>query len=101
METTILKTQQEIKDFFNGKIDSNGKNAFFSVKGSKFWTHRIFRVHQSDKEIAEGWFFIVGQKDIAKEGVIVLDEELNAYENVYQIKVSEITEIALEQIKNQ
>lgn len=98
METIILKTQKEIEDFFNGKIDSYGRNAFFSLKGSKIWAHRIFRVYQSDKESTEGWRFIVGQKDIAKDGVIVFEEELNAKGNVYKIKISEITEITLEPI---
>lgn len=36
METIILNTREEIEDFFNGKIDSYGRNAFFSLKGSKF-----------------------------------------------------------------
>lgn len=98
MKTIILNTREEIEDFFNGKIDLYGRNAFFSLKGSKIWAHRIFRVHHSDKEPTEGWHFIVGQKDIAKEGVIMLDEELNAHENVYMIKISEITEITLEPI---
>lgn len=98
METIILNTREEIEDFFNGKIDSYGRNAFFSLKGSKIWAHRIFCVHQSSKEPTEGWRFIVGQKDLAKEGVIMLDEELNSHENVYKIKISEITEITLEPI---
>lgn len=101
METITLKTRKEIEDFFNGKIDSYSRNAFFSLEGSKVWAHRIFCVHQSGKELAEGWRFIIGQKDLAKEGVVVLDEELNAYENVYKIKISEITEITLEPITEQ
>lgn len=100
MKTETLKRQKEIEDFFNGKIDFYGRNTFFSLEGNKFWAHRLFRIHQSGKTLAEGWHFIVGQKDIAKEGVIILDEELNTNENVYRIKISEITEITLEPIND-
>lgn len=96
MDKIVLKTRKEIEDFFNGKIDCYGKNAFFSLEGSKIWIHRVFRVYEKNKPLPEGWRFIAGQKDLAKEGVIVFEEELNDMENVYKMKISEITEIMLE-----
>ena len=99
METIILKTQQEIKNFLTGEIKVDNMNARLSMKGLEKWKKQMFNVCW-DATIKDGYIAILSMPNLdQKEGVFTLLEKnakLDKTKSRYLVKVDEIEEIILE-----
>ena len=100
METKILKTQQEIKNFLTGEMKVNNMNARLSMKGIEKWEKQMFNVCW-DATIKDGFIEILSMPNLnQKEGVFTLLEKnakLDETKSRYMVKVDEIEEIILEE----
>lgn len=98
METIILRTQQEIKNYLTGEMKVDNMNARLSMKGIEKWKKQLFNVCW-DATIKDGFIEIFSLPNLnQKDGVFILIKKAEVGENQsrYKVKVDEIEEIVLE-----
>lgn len=100
METIILKTQQEIKNFLTGEMKVDNMNARLSMKGIEKWKKQVLNVCW-DATIKDGFVEILSMPNLdQKKGVFTLLEKtakLDETKSRYSVKIDEIEEIILEE----
>lgn len=99
METIILKTKQEIKNFLTGEMKVDNMNARLSMKGIEKWKKQVLNVCW-DATIKDDFVEILSMPNLdQKKGVFTLLEKnakLDEKKSRYSVKIDEIEEIILE-----
>lgn len=112
MKTIILKTKEEIEDFLllRNRFDSHvfiatDYNSFITIKDVAEWEHRLFHVYCVEVGIVEDMIFndriqiasLVGLPE--KDNIVKIIKPFSD-KTIYEITVSEISEVELLEIKN-